>query len=75
MRDTAKNTIINVFINDYNGHVYRHIWNRVRMHSLTVYFDNGFYFHDTGETQNDRQLSKDWWNFAQIGDILIYWVK
>ena len=75
LRDTTKNSIINVFINNHDRRLYGHIWDRIAMHSLTVYFDNGFYFHDTGNPQNDIPLQENWWNFARIGDILLYWEK
>jgi len=75
LRETNKNTIINVFINQFNRINYGHVWDRFAMHSLTVYFDNGIFFHDTGDPQNDGSLLDNWWSFPRIGDILLFWEK
>lgn len=69
-----KNTIMNLFINQFS-YMPNDVFNHINMHSITVYYDNYYYFHDTNNPQSDQKLPTNWWDNDRIGDIIIYWSK
>ena len=74
--DPNQNNMLNVFINRFDGNNYNHVWDKIIMHSITVYFNDGLFFHDTGnQPHNDKSLPQNWWNLPRIGDVLLFWEK
>jgi len=78
LTDTTKNTIINIFINEYNSNINNDIWDQLKisLHSVTIFCERGkIYVHDTNCPKSNYMLPNNWWNNSRIGDVLIYWDK
>jgi len=72
-----KETIINIFLGMKNDSTDKHDLKDFEMHSITVYYDNGFFYHDTNNPTDDKQniLLNNWWDYNRIDECLIYWKK
>ncbi len=68
-----KKAILGAFINNKCPRLQGHPFSKLTFHSILIYAtSNGFYFHDTNLPLFDQKLPDDFYNYPEIGDMILY---
>lgn len=71
----TEEAIINIFLNEKINSD-NTIWKNIpHGHSIAIYFDSRFFYHDTNNPKDMIEIDQtwDWWKYKRIGDKMISW--